>query len=71
MGINYLSKSYAKIFFTFKKQGLILEPINVDYKTGISRMFWINFDISIGLTNWNIILHELIGITYYKATNKI
>jgi uncharacterized SAM-binding protein YcdF (DUF218 family) len=58
-------------FFAFKKQGLILEPINVDYKTGTSRMFWINFDISSGLTNWNIIFHELIGITYYKVTNKI
>jgi uncharacterized SAM-binding protein YcdF (DUF218 family) len=64
---NHMPRS----FFAFKKQGLILEPINVDYKTGTSRMFWINFDISIGLTNWNIILHELIGITYYKATNKI
>jgi hypothetical protein len=58
-------------FFTFKKQGLILEPISVDYKTGISRMFWINFDISSGLINWNIIFHELIGIAYYKVTNKI
>ena len=58
-------------FFTFKKQGLILEPISVDYKTGTSRMFWINFDISSGLSNWNIILHELIGIAYYKITNKI
>ena len=58
-------------FFTFKKQGLILEPISVDYKTGTSRIFWINFDISSGLKNWNIIIHELIGITYYKVTNKI
>jgi hypothetical protein len=58
-------------FFTFKKQGLILEPIRVDYKTGTSRMFWINFDISSGLTNWNIIFHELMGIAYYKVTNKI
>jgi hypothetical protein len=58
-------------FFTFKKQGLILEPISVDYKTGTSRMFWINFNISSGLSNWSIILHELAGITYYKFTNKI
>ena len=58
-------------FFTFKKQGLILEPINVDYKTGTSRIFWINFDISLGLINWNIIFHELLGIAYYKVTNKI
>jgi uncharacterized SAM-binding protein YcdF (DUF218 family) len=64
---NHMPRS----FFTFKKQDLILEPISVDYKTGTSRMFWINFDISLGLSNWSIILHELIGITYYKLTNKI
>jgi len=64
---NHMPRS----FFTFKKQGLILEPISVDYKTGTSRMFWINFDISSGLSNWSIILHELIGISYYKFTNKI
>jgi uncharacterized SAM-binding protein YcdF (DUF218 family) len=64
---NHMPRS----FFAFKKQGLILEPISVDYKTGTSPMFWINFDISLGLSNWNIILHELIGIFYYKITNKI
>jgi uncharacterized SAM-binding protein YcdF (DUF218 family) len=64
---NHMPRS----FFAFKKQGLILEPIHVDYKTGTSRMFWINFDISTGLSNWSIISHELIGIIYYKATNKI
>jgi uncharacterized SAM-binding protein YcdF (DUF218 family) len=64
---NHMPRS----FFTFKKQGLILEPISVDYKTGSSRMFWINFDISSGLNNWNVIFHELIGIVYYKVTNKI
>ena len=64
---NHMPRS----FFAFKKQGLILEPINVDYKTGTSRMFWINFDISTGLHNWSIVLHELIGISYYKITNKI
>jgi uncharacterized SAM-binding protein YcdF (DUF218 family) len=64
---NHMPRS----FFTFKKQGLILEPISVDYKTGTSKIFWINFNISLGLSNWSIILHELIGITYYKITNKI
>jgi uncharacterized SAM-binding protein YcdF (DUF218 family) len=64
---NHMPRS----FFAFKKQGLILEPIHVDYKTGTSRMFWINFDISLGLRNWSIVLHELIGISYYKLTNKI
>jgi len=64
---NHMPRS----FFSFKKQGLILEPISVDYKTGTSKMFWINFDISSGLSNWKIILHELVGIAYYKITNKI
>ena len=64
---NHMPRS----FFSFKKQGLILEPISIDYKTGTSRMFWINFDISSGLSNWSIIFHEFIGIAYYKVTNKI
>ena len=70
-GLITSASHMPRSFFTFKKQGLILEPINVDYKTGVSRMFWINFDISSGLSNWSIILHELISISYYKFTNKI
>ena len=70
-GLITSASHMPRSFFTFKKQSLILEPISVDYKTGTSRMFWINFDISSGLINWNIILHELIGISYYKFTNKI
>jgi hypothetical protein len=58
-------------YYTFKRQGLILEPIIVDYKTGTSPIFWINFDILPGLNNWRIIFHELTGIVYYKVTDKI
>jgi len=70
-GLITSASHMPRSFFAFKKQGLILEPINVDYKTGTSRMFWINFDIPSGLRNWGIVLHELIGISYYKLTNKI
>jgi uncharacterized SAM-binding protein YcdF (DUF218 family) len=70
-GLITSASHMPRSFFTFKKQSLILEPISVDYKTGTSSKFWINFDISSGLSNWSIILHELIGITYYKITNKI
>ena len=70
-GLITSASHMPRSFFAFKKQGLILEPINVDYKTGTSRIFWINFDISSGLHNWGIVLHELIGISYYKLTNKI
>ena len=58
-------------YFGFKRQGLILEPISVDYQTGTSPMFWINFDIASGLRNWSTIFHEIIGISYYKITGKI
>ena len=64
---NHMPRSY----FGFKKQGLILEPINVDYRTGTSPIFWINFDIKRGLENWYFILHEIVGIFYYKVTDKI
>jgi uncharacterized SAM-binding protein YcdF (DUF218 family) len=70
-GLITSASHMPRSFFSFKKQGLILEPISVDYKTGTSRVFWINFNLLSGLTNWNIIFHELIGIAYYKATNKI
>jgi uncharacterized SAM-binding protein YcdF (DUF218 family) len=64
---NHMPRSY----YAFKRQGLILEPINVDYKTGTSPIFWINFDIEKGLANWKLIIHEIVGITYYKITSKI
>jgi uncharacterized SAM-binding protein YcdF (DUF218 family) len=70
-GLITSASHMPRSFFSFKKQGLILEPIIVDYQTGASRTFWINFDLSIGLNNWNIIFHELIGMAYYKVTNKI
>jgi len=58
-------------YFLFKRENLILEPISVDYRTGTSPIFWINFDIKKGLENWNVILHEVVGISYYKITGKI
>jgi uncharacterized SAM-binding protein YcdF (DUF218 family) len=64
---NHMPRSY----YTFKKQGLILEPISVDYQTGTSPTFWINFDIQKGLSNWKFILREIVGISYYKITSKI
>jgi len=64
---NHMPRSY----YAFKRQGLILEPIIVDYKTGTSPIFWINFDIKKGLVNWKLILREIVGISYYKITSKI
>ena len=70
-GIVTSASHMPRSYFGFKKQGLILEPISVDYRTGTSPIFWINFDIKKGLENWNIILHEVVGISYYKITGKI
>jgi uncharacterized SAM-binding protein YcdF (DUF218 family) len=64
---NHMPRS----FFVFKKQGIILEPIKVDYKTGTSKVFWLNFDLKQGLSHWYIIFHEIAGLVYYKVTNKI
>ena len=70
-GLITSASHMPRSYFGFKKQGLILEPIIVDYKTGTSPIFWINFDIGIGLINWSTIIHEVIGISYYKITDKI
>jgi uncharacterized SAM-binding protein YcdF (DUF218 family) len=70
-GLITTASHMPRSFFSFKKQGIILEPIVVDYQTGTSKMFWINFDISKGVSNWNTIFHEIIGLIYYKVTNKI
>ena len=70
-GLVTSASHMPRSYFGFKKQGLILEPISVDYRTGTSSIFWINFDIKKGLENWNIILHEVVGIFYYKITGKI
>ena len=70
-GLVTSASHMPRSYFGFKKQGLILEPIIADYRTGTSSIFWINFDIKKGLENWNVILHEVIGISYYKITGKI
>ena len=70
-GLITSASHMPRSYFGFKKQGLILEPIVVDYKTGTSPIFWINFNIGIGLSNWSTILHEVVGISYYKITDKI
>jgi uncharacterized SAM-binding protein YcdF (DUF218 family) len=70
-GLVTSASHMPRSYFSFKRQGLILEPISVDYRTGTSSIFWINFDIKKGLENWNIILHEVVGISYYKITGKI
>ena len=70
-GLITTASHMPRSFFSFKKQGIILEPIVVDYQTGTSKTFWINFDISKGMSNWNTIFHEIIGLVYYKVTNRI
>jgi uncharacterized SAM-binding protein YcdF (DUF218 family) len=70
-GLITSASHMPRSYFGFKRQGLILEPISVDYRTGTSSIFWINFDIKKGLENWNIILHEVVGIFFYKITDKI
>ena len=70
-GLITSASHMPRSYFTFKKQGIVLEPISVDYRTGKSKMFWIDFNISVGLGNWSTIIHELVGISYYKITGKI
>ena len=70
-GLITSASHMPRSYFGFKRQGLILEPIIVDFKTGTSPIFWISFNIGSGLGNWSTLLHEVVGISYYKITGKI
>jgi len=70
-GLITSASHMPRSYFGFKRQGLILEPIIVDFKTGTSPIFWISFNIGSGLSNWSTLLHEVVGIFYYKITGKI
>ena len=70
-GLITSASHMPRSYFGFKRKGLILEPIIVDYKTGTSSIFWISFNIGSGLSNWSTLLHEVVGISYYKITGKI
>jgi uncharacterized SAM-binding protein YcdF (DUF218 family) len=70
-GLITSASHMPRSYFGFKKQGLILEPISADYRTGTSSIFWINFDIRKGLENWRLLFREIAGVSYYKITGKI
>jgi uncharacterized SAM-binding protein YcdF (DUF218 family) len=70
-GLVTSASHMPRSYFLFKKQNVILEPICVDFQTGTNQIFWLTFNLSKGLNNWSIIFHEMIGIFYYKITNKI
>lgn len=57
----------AKIF---QKQGLNVLPMPVDYQTANS-LQWTMFDLVDGAHNWNILIHEIVGLLAYWITGKI
>lgn len=54
----------------FQKQGLNVVPIPVDYQTANS-LQWTMFDLVDGAHNWNILVHEIVGLFAYWVTGKI
>jgi len=70
-GLITSASHMARSFMVFKKNGIILEPISVDYKTGTSKIFWLTFNFYKAVKLWNVLLHEITGIVYYKLTDKI
>ncbi len=54
----------------FRKQGIDVIPIPVDYQTGNS-LNWGTFDLEQGAFNWNKLIHEYMGLLAYWITGKI
>ena len=54
----------------YQKQGLEVLPMLVDYQTANS-LQWTMFDLVDGAHNWNILVHEIVGLFAYWITGKI
>lgn len=54
----------------FKKNSIILHPIPTDYISGTSNIPWFSFSLVNGFNNWSKIIHEVVGIVYYKIRYK-
>ena len=54
----------------FYKQGIEVIPLSVDYQTANS-LQWTMFDLVDGAHNWNILIHEIVGLFAYWITGKI
>jgi len=54
----------------FQKQGIKVIPVPVDYQTA-NRLQWTSYDLTDGAHNWNILVHEIVGLFAYWVTGKI
>ena len=54
----------------FQKQGLEVLPLLVDYQTA-NDLQWTAFDLTDGAHNWNLLVHEIVGLFAYWITGKI
>ncbi len=54
----------------FQKQGIEVVPLMVDYQTANS-LQWTMFDLVNGAHNWNLLIHEIVGLLAYWITGKI
>lgn len=54
----------------FQKQAVDVLPMPVDYQTA-HRLQWGKFDLVDGAQNWNILVHEIVGLFAYWITGKI
>lgn len=54
----------------FEKQDIALFPMPVDYQTAHS-LQWTMFDLIDGARNWNLLIHEIVGLLAYWITGKI
>jgi uncharacterized SAM-binding protein YcdF (DUF218 family) len=55
---------------TFKKAGWNVTAYPVDFRTGDSSD-WLDFSMAGGAVEWQLALHELVGLLAYKLTGRL
>lgn len=59
-----------RALWTFRKAGWNVEPFPVDYMTGTT-LDYFRFSVLTGANAWSRVLHEVLGIAWYRLTGRL
>ncbi len=59
-----------RALLSFRKAGWNVEPLPVDYATG-PVIPWFEYSVSRGAGAWSLVLHEVMGMVWYRLTGRL
>jgi uncharacterized SAM-binding protein YcdF (DUF218 family) len=59
-----------RALLSFRKAGWNVEPLPVDFATGPVTP-WFEYSVARGVGAWSLVLHEVVGIVWYRLTGRL